>query len=111
MNICFVQVGTVSNNIIVICRWYFIETLTKQLGPKSNAESTRNSTYSLCHMSFGNIINTHETVKKSVGFGLSVDDKRLPYSTLTQAAKSPIKHRFIAGSKHVPQKPDHSDRH
>ena len=50
-------------------------------------------------MSFEDIVNTHDTFMKSLGIELSYDDKRLPYLYWTpKLHKSPVKHRFIAGS-------------
>ena len=51
-------------------------------------------------MSSEDIVNTHDTFMKSLGIELSDDDKRLPYYLyLTpKLHKSPVKHRFIAGS-------------
>ena len=45
------------------------------------------------------IVNTHDTFMKSFGIELSDDDKKLPYLYWTpKLHKSPVKHRFIAGS-------------
>ena len=50
-------------------------------------------------MSFEDIVNSHDTFMKSLGIELSDDDKRLPYLYWTpKLHKSPMKHRFIAGS-------------
>ena len=50
-------------------------------------------------MSSEDIVNTHDTFMKSLGIELSDDDKRLPYLYWTpKLHKSPVKHRFIAGS-------------
>ena len=50
-------------------------------------------------MSFEDIVNTHDTFMKSLGIELSDDHKRLPYLYWTsKLPKSPVKHRFIAGS-------------
>ena len=50
-------------------------------------------------MSLEDIVNTHGTFTKSLGTELSDDDKRLPYLYWTpKLHKSPVKHRFIAGS-------------
>ena len=51
-------------------------------------------------MSSEDIVNTHDTFMKSLGIELSDDDKRLPYLYWTpKLQKSPVKHRFIAGSR------------
>ena len=50
-------------------------------------------------MSSEDIVNTHDTFMKSLGIELSDDEKRLPYLYWTSKLhKSPVKHRFIAGS-------------
>ena len=50
-------------------------------------------------MSSEDIVNTHDNFMKSFGIELSDDDKRLPYLYCTpKVHKSPVKHRFIAGS-------------
>ena len=50
-------------------------------------------------MSSEDIVNTHNTFMKSLGIELSEEDKRLPYLYWTpKLHKSPVKHRFIAGS-------------
>ena len=50
-------------------------------------------------MSSEDIASTHDTFMKSLGIELSDDDKRLPYLYWTpKLHKSPVKHRFIAGS-------------
>ena len=50
-------------------------------------------------MSSEDIANTHDTFMKSLGIELSDDDKKLPYLYWTpKLHKSPVKHRFIAGS-------------
>ena len=52
-----------------------------------------------CQMLFEDIPNTHDTFMKSLGTELSDDDKRLPYLYwIPKLHKSPVKHRFIAGS-------------
>ena len=50
-------------------------------------------------MSSEDIVNTQNTFMKSLGIELSDDAKRLPYLYWTpKLHKSPVKHRFIAGS-------------
>ena len=87
------------NNIIIICKRYYIETLIKELGLDNCSTPTRNSAYTSCQMSSEDIVNTHDTFIKSLGIELSDDNKRLPYLYwTTKLHKSPVKHRFIAGS-------------
>ena len=50
-------------------------------------------------MSSEDIVNTHNTFMKTLGTELSEEDKRLLYLYWTpKLHKSPVKHRFIAGS-------------
>ena len=59
----FVPADKAPNNIIIICkRYYYIETLIKELGLDNNCStSTGNSTCTSCQMSFEDIVNTHDT--------------------------------------------------
>ena len=95
----FVPADKAPNNIIIICKRYYIETLIKEVGLDNCSTVTGNSTYNSCQMSSEDIINTHDTFMKSLGIEMSDDDKRLPYLYWTpKLHKSPVKHRFIAGS-------------
>ena len=50
-------------------------------------------------MSSEDIVSAHDTFMKFFGIELSDDDKRLPYLYWPpKLHKSPVKHRFIAGS-------------
>ena len=75
----FVPAVKAPNNIIIICKRYYIETLIKELGLDNCSTPTGNSTYTSCQMSFEGIINTHDTFMTSLGIELSEEDKRLPY--------------------------------
>ena len=95
----FVPADKAPNNIVIICKRYYIETLIKELGLDNCSTPTGNSTYTSCQMSSEDIVNTRDTFMKSLGIELSDDDKRLPYLYWTpKLHKSPVKHRFIAGS-------------
>ena len=86
------------NNVIIICKQYFIETLIKELGLDNCSTPTGNSTYTSCQMSSEDIVNTHDTFMKSLSIELSDDDNKLPYLYWTpKLHKSPVRHRFIAG--------------
>ena len=94
----FVPADKAPNNTIIISKRYYIETLIKELGLDNCSTPTGNSTYTSCQMSSEDIVNTHDTLIKSLGIELSDNDKRLPYLYWTpKLHKSPI-HRFIAGS-------------
>ena len=87
------------NNIIIILKRYYIKTLIKELAFDNCSTPTGNSTYTSCQMPSEDIVHTHDTFIKSLGIELSDDDKRLPYLYWTpKLHKSPVKHRFIAGS-------------
>ena len=95
----FVPTDKALNDIIIICKRYYIETLIKELGLDNCSTPIGNSTYTSCQMSFEDIVDTHDTFMKSLGIELSDDDKRLSYLYWTpKLHKSPVKHRFIAGS-------------
>ena len=95
----FVPADKAPNNVMIICKSYYIETLIKELGLDNCSTPTGSSTYTSCQMSSEDIVNTHDTFMKSLGIELSDDDKRLPYLYWTpKLHKSPVKHRFIAGS-------------
>ena len=95
----FVAADKAANNIIIICKRYYIETLIKELGLDNFSTPTGNSTYTSYQMSSEDIVSTHDTFMKSLGTELSDNDKGLPYLYWTpKIHKSPMKHRFIAGS-------------
>ena len=98
-NYVFVPADKALNNVIIICKRYYIETLIKELGLDNCSTPTGSSTYTSCQMSSEDIVNTHDTVMKSLGIELSDDDKKLPYLYWTpKLHKSPVKHCCIAGS-------------
>ena len=95
----FVPADKAPNNIIIICKRYYIKTLIKELGLDNCSTPTGNSTYTSCQMSSEDIVNTQDTFMKSLGIELSEEDKRLPYLYWTPKLHiSPVKHHFIAGS-------------
>ena len=56
----FVPPDKAPNNIIIICKRYYIETLIKELGLDNSSTATGNSTYTPCQMSSEDIVNTHD---------------------------------------------------
>ena len=74
----FVPADKAPNNIIIICKRYYIETLIKELGLDNCSTPTGNSAYTSCQMSSEDIVNTRDTFMKPLGIELSDDDKRLP---------------------------------
>ena len=86
-----------ANNIIVICKKYYIETLSKELG--TNSLDQINSTYAFSIDSYDKILKSHSDFVKSMGLKLSEEDQDLPYLYWTpKIHKTPFKHCFIAGS-------------
>ena len=70
----FAPADKAPNNIIIICKRYYIKTLIKELGLDNCSTQTGNSTFSSCQMSSEDIVNTHDTFLKSLGIVLSDDD-------------------------------------
>ena len=101
----FVPADKALNNIIIICKSYYIDTLIKELGLDNCSTPTGNSTYTSCQMSSEDIANTHDTVMKSPDIELSDNDQRLPYQYWTpNLHKSLVKHCFIASSSNCTTK-------
>ena len=73
----FVPADKAPNNVIIICKQYYIETLIKELGLDNCSTPTGKSTYTSCQMSSEDIVNTHDTFMKSLGIELPNDDKNL----------------------------------
>ena len=86
-----------ANNVILVCKKYYIEILVKELGT-STLGNTK-STYTPCTESFHDTLKTHVNFVNSVGLQMSEEDKNSPYLYWTsELHKTPFKHRFIAGS-------------
>ena len=84
-------------NNIVICKAYYVETLTKEIG--INSLDRINSTYVPSTYSYEKILKSHSDFVTSVGLKLSEEDQDLPCLYWTpKLHKTPFKHRFIAGS-------------
>ena len=86
------------NNVIVVCKEYYIETLIKELGINTTNISLT-STYIPSTDSFVEILESHFKFIESVGLGMSEEHKNLSYLYWTPTLhKVPFKHRFIVGS-------------
>ena len=98
----FVLVPTdkAANNVIVVCKKYYIETLIKELGINTtNISPNSGATYIPSTDSFDEILKNHLKFIESVGLEMSEEDKNLSYFYWTpKLHKVPFKHRFIAGS-------------
>ena len=96
-NYVLVPADKAANNVIVVCKKYYIDTLVKELG--INNINSNNPTYIPIDDSFETIIKSHNQFITSVGLEMSEEDQTLPYLYWTpKLHKSPYKHRFIAGS-------------
>ena len=58
----FIPADKAPNNIVIICKRYYIEILIKELGLDSCSTATGNSTYTSCQMSSEDIVSTHDEV-------------------------------------------------
>ena len=87
-----------ANNVIVVSKKYYIQTLIKELDINTTNISP-NSTYIPSADSFGEILKSHCKFIESVGLEMSEEDKNFPYLHWTpKLHKVPFKHSFIAGS-------------
>ena len=85
--------------ICLICKRYYTETLTKELGLDNCSTPTGHPTYTSCQRSSEDIVNTYDTFMKPLSIELYDDDNRLRCLYWTpKLPKSPAKHRVIAGS-------------
>ena len=96
-NYVLVPADKAANNVIIVCKKYYIDTLDKELG--INNVNINNPTYTPIEDSFETIVKSHNQFITSVGLEMSEKDQNLPYLYWTlKLHKSPYKHRFIAGS-------------
>ena len=86
-----------ANNVIIVCKKYYIDTLVKEL--RIHNLNINNPTYIPIDDSFETIVKSHNQFVTSVGLEMSEGDQNLPYLYWTpKLHKSLYKHRFIAGS-------------
>ena len=97
-NYVLVPADKAANNVIVVCKKYYIDILVlKQLG--INYVNSNNPTYIPMGDSFETIVKSHNNFFMSVGLEMSEEDQNLPYLYWTpKLHKSPYKYRFITGS-------------
>ena len=96
-NYVLVPADKAANNVIIVCKKYYIDTLVKELG--INNVNINNPTYIPIDDSFETIMKSHDQFITSVGLEISEENQNLPYLYWTpKLHKSPYKHRFIAGS-------------
>ena len=91
------------NNIVFVCKTYYIQCLINELGIDS---STGNPTYKATTLSKEEITDNHRSVLSSFGVSIKDDDCDLPTLYWTpKLHKCPYKQRFIAGSARCTTKP------
>ena len=96
-NYVSVPIDKAANNVIDVCKKYYINTLVKESG--INNVNSNNPTYIIIDDSFEAIVKSHSQFISSVGLEMSEEDQNLPYLYRTpKLHRSPYKHRFIAGS-------------
>ena len=85
-----------SNNIIFVCKSYYIQCLVNELKLHSDEQ---NNTYSLSTLCEEDIFRNHSSVLREFGISLASDDNVLPsLYWIPKIHKNPYKQRFIAGS-------------
>ena len=97
MNYVLVPADKAANNVIVVCKKYYIDTLVKELG--INNVNSNNPTHIPIDDSFETIVKSHNQLVTTVGLEMFEEDQKLSYLYWTlKLHRSPYKHRFIAGS-------------
>ena len=66
-----------ANDVIVVCKKYYIDTIGKKLGRKN--VNSNNPTYILIDEAFETIVKSHNQFITSVGLEMSEEDQNLPY--------------------------------
>ena len=86
------------NNIIFVCKQYYIQTLMEELG--LNSRSTINSTYEAQDVTADEVIQSHASALDDLlNIKLHQKEKKLPQLYwIPKLHKTPYKARFIAGS-------------
>ena len=72
-----VPADKVANNVIVVWKKYYIDTLVKELG--INSVNSNSPTYVPIDHSFETIVKSHNQFITSVGLEVSEEDQNLPY--------------------------------
>ena len=76
-NYVLVPADKAANNVIIVCKKYYIDTLVKELG--INNVNINNPTYIPVDDSFETIMKSHNQFITSVGLEISEEDQNLPY--------------------------------
>ena len=92
-----------SNNIVFVCKKYYINSLAKELGVTS---SKGNATYALETLTKEEVLDNHKSVLHSYGLTDIKDNLELPLLYwIPKLHKNPYKERYIAGSAKCSTKP------
>ena len=95
-NYVLVPADKAPNNVVFVCKSYYINCLLKELGLSDNQS---NKTYTPVSFSKREIIDNQTSVLSSFGIEITKEDKSLPSMYwLPKLHKSPYKQRYIAGS-------------
>ena len=76
-NYVLVPADKAANNLIILCKKYYIDTLVKDLG--INNLNFNNPTYIPIDDSFETIMKSHNHFITSIGLEMSEEDQNLPY--------------------------------
>ena len=76
-NYVLVPADKAANNVIIVCKKYYIDTLVKELG--INNVNIINPTYIQIDDLFETIVKSHNQFITSVGLEMSDEDQNLPY--------------------------------
>ena len=78
VNHVLVPADKAANNVIIVCKKYYIDTLVKELGI-SNVNINNPTTYIPIDDSFKTIVKSHNQFITSAGLERSEEDQNLPY--------------------------------
>ena len=92
-----------SNNVVFVCKKYYVECLIRELGING---TSGNPTYTATTLSKEEIIDNHKSIIASFGLHVEDDDCELPrLYWIPKLHKNPYKQRYIAGSFKCSTKP------
>lgn len=105
-NYVIVNADKASNNIIIMCKKYYVECMVKELGLYNDEIDDKNMTYKKIDDTMNDIINKHNTYMTKYGIVIPEKMMQLPkmYSIPKMHKKVP-KQRFIAASNKCSTKP------
>ena len=91
------------NNIVFVCKHYYVDCLVKELGINHTLD---NQTYTPVALTKVEILGNHASVLQSFGVKTSLDELDLPaLYWIPKLHKCPYKQRYIAGSYKCSTKP------